>query len=114
HQGSPQDVEWAWGNGKFWVLQSRPVTTAVRRADAPALSELDSKTDPETVWTATNVQEAMPGVISPLTLSFVMPEIDAYSKEPLRRMGIKLNAKDPFMGVFYGRGFLNVTLMRQI
>ncbi|MCC6243288.1 MAG: phosphoenolpyruvate synthase, partial [Gemmatimonadaceae bacterium] len=25
--GSPQDIEWAWANGKLWVLQSRPITS---------------------------------------------------------------------------------------
>lgn len=25
--GSPQDIEWAWKNGKFYILQSRPITT---------------------------------------------------------------------------------------
>lgn len=26
HFGSPQDVEWAWANGKLFILQSRPIT----------------------------------------------------------------------------------------
>lgn len=27
HYGKPQDIEWAWWNGKLHVLQSRPITT---------------------------------------------------------------------------------------
>lgn len=27
HFGAPQDIEWAIGNGKFYILQSRPITT---------------------------------------------------------------------------------------
>lgn len=27
HYGSPQDVEWAYEKGKFYILQSRPITT---------------------------------------------------------------------------------------
>jgi pyruvate,water dikinase len=26
HFGRPQDIEWAWADGKLWVLQSRPIT----------------------------------------------------------------------------------------
>jgi len=27
HYGKPQDIEWAWFKGKFYILQSRPITT---------------------------------------------------------------------------------------
>jgi pyruvate,water dikinase len=27
HFGSPQDIEWAWGNGQLHLLQSRPITS---------------------------------------------------------------------------------------
>lgn len=30
HFGQPQDVEWAWSAGRFWLLQSRPVTVVGR------------------------------------------------------------------------------------
>jgi pyruvate,water dikinase len=28
HHGGPVDIEWAWENGRVWLLQSRPVTTS--------------------------------------------------------------------------------------
>jgi len=27
HYGKPQDIEWAWEKGKFYIVQSRPITT---------------------------------------------------------------------------------------
>ena len=30
HFGNPQDVEWAWADGRFYLLQSRPITTMGR------------------------------------------------------------------------------------
>jgi len=27
HFGCPQDIEWAWENGTFWIVQARPVTS---------------------------------------------------------------------------------------
>lgn len=38
HYGSPQDVEWAIGDGQDWIVQSRPITTlgdAAARAERP-------------------------------------------------------------------------------
>ncbi|GAA2103496.1 phosphoenolpyruvate synthase [Microlunatus panaciterrae] len=34
YYGSPQDLEWAVADGKTWLVQSRPITTLSRRADA--------------------------------------------------------------------------------
>jgi phosphoenolpyruvate synthase/pyruvate phosphate dikinase len=28
HFGRPQDIEWAWAAGQFYILQARPVTAA--------------------------------------------------------------------------------------
>jgi pyruvate,water dikinase len=42
HFGSHQDVEWAIErDGELFVLQSRPVTVAAKRADAPTASAMD-------------------------------------------------------------------------
>jgi phosphoenolpyruvate synthase/pyruvate phosphate dikinase len=30
HYGRPQDIEWAWADGRFHVLQARPITTPVQ------------------------------------------------------------------------------------
>ena len=27
HYGSPQDIEWAYRKGKFYIVQARPITT---------------------------------------------------------------------------------------
>lgn len=27
HYGKEQDIEWGWGDGQLWILQSRPITT---------------------------------------------------------------------------------------
>ena len=40
HYGSPQDIEWGWAEGRFYLLQTRPITTLAQPAgdleDAPA------------------------------------------------------------------------------
>ena len=32
HYGSPQDIEWGWANGQFYLLQTRPITTVAPSA----------------------------------------------------------------------------------
>jgi pyruvate,water dikinase len=49
----PQDIEWAFADGRLWLLQSRPITTIPPR------------------WTRDESAERFPNVISPLTWDFV-------------------------------------------
>lgn len=59
--GVPQDIEWAIDGDGLHILQSRPITTALRPAPVPddALSVFDNS----------NIIESYPGVVSPLTYS---------------------------------------------
>lgn len=56
-QGGPQDIEWAMENGQLYLLQSRPITTAI----APG---------PLNIWDNSNIIESYSGVTRPLTFSF--------------------------------------------
>jgi phosphohistidine swiveling domain-containing protein len=75
YYGAPRDVEWAFADGRFWLLQARPITTAgaadreqVRREEIAALQAL---ADPAgTVWSRTNLVEVLPEP-TPLTWTVV-------------------------------------------
>jgi phosphohistidine swiveling domain-containing protein len=115
--GRPADIEWALAQGRFSVLQARPVTAAGPPPAIPEdgwVSEFDSETDPETVWTAANIQEVLPDQLSPFGCSLTKGMLERYGREPMRRMGIRLRTKDQFSAYFYGRGFLNVTMMVEV
>jgi pyruvate,water dikinase len=126
--GAPQDIEWALANGTFYILQARPITAAGGGAlDAPAappvmepvpaegwVSEFDTDTGPDTIWTAANVQEVLPDQISPYNMSITLRIIEEYGDAPIRRMGIRRKNKDPFSAYFYGRPFLNVTMSLEV
>ncbi len=58
----PQDVEFALKDGKIYLLQARPVTTAVK---------LNNQKDNYIVWDNSNIVESYPGVTTPLTFSFI-------------------------------------------
>ena len=62
--GAPRDVEWAWADGRFWLLQARPITTPdaserakVRRQEIDALA---ARAEPGgTVWSRFNLSEIL-------------------------------------------------------
>jgi len=39
--GSPQDIEWAWADGKMWLVQARPITTTQGEGKGYYLGEPD-------------------------------------------------------------------------
>src|SRR5260221_4541623 len=39
HYGSPQDIEWAWADSQFYILQSRPITSLYPLTDSEALRD---------------------------------------------------------------------------
>jgi pyruvate,water dikinase len=73
--GEPRDVEWAWGEGRFWLLQARPITALgaaereqVRREEIAALR---ARAAPEgTVWSRCNLAESLPAP-TPMTWAVV-------------------------------------------
>jgi pyruvate,water dikinase len=63
--GSPRDVEWAFAEGQFWLLQARPITVAdageretVRQEEIAALRARAEPTG--TVWSRFNLSESLP------------------------------------------------------
>ena len=67
--GSPQDIEWAVANGILYLLQARPITTVT--SGNLNTYEINESLAGDALWVNTNVGEAIPDVISPLTWSIV-------------------------------------------
>jgi len=75
YYGDARDVEWAWADGRFWLLQARPITAGgaaereqVRREEIAALA---AKADPRgTVWSRFNLAESLPEP-TPMTWAIV-------------------------------------------
>ncbi|MCH7838246.1 MAG: hypothetical protein IIC26_07030, partial [Chloroflexi bacterium] len=128
-------VEWALADDRLFILQSRPITAVAAPTDEGCVSEFDTKIDPATVaaptaegwvsefdtevdpatiWTSANVQEVMPGQLSPFGCSITKMMIEEWGTKPIERMGIRLETKDPFSAYFYGRAFINVTMMQEV
>ena len=67
--GSQQDIEWSVAEGKLYLLQSRPITTlTLGNLDT---YEINESLVGDALWVNTNVGEAIPDVVTPLTWSIV-------------------------------------------
>lgn len=124
HFGAPQDVEWAYSEGKLFLLQSRRIAglaTAPWQADpAEWASEFDTKIkDPPDVYSSANISEVMPGVLTPLSLDAVKSCDYAFWKIN-RDVGLIEDAFPEgtqdllFIGLFYGRLHLNISTFSRI
>jgi pyruvate,water dikinase len=88
HFGAPQDIEWCWAQGRFSILQARPITTLSQTCAAPALQVLwghptnASLAQGQVVfWSNWNTRENLPYPLKPLAWSFfndmAVPEVMA-------------------------------------
>jgi pyruvate,water dikinase len=73
--GHALDVEWAWENGRLWLLQARAITTpgAAEREQArrEEIAALRARADPRgTVWSRYNLSETLPAP-TPMTWAIV-------------------------------------------
>ncbi len=57
--GGPQDIEWAYAAGQFWILQARPISVKPAAEPPPDYA----------LWTRANIGEVLAGVVTPLTWS---------------------------------------------
>lgn len=107
--GSPQDVEWAYAfhsthphKGKCYLLQSRPITTDPNQVTA------------ETVWTNTNVGEALPGVATPMTWSIIHDFSQRGFEQAFGSLGLTVPEESNLVRSFRGRIYLNLTQFMSI
>jgi phosphohistidine swiveling domain-containing protein len=78
--GCPQDIEWTVAEGKLYLLQARPVTSLnFGNLDT---YEINESLSADGLWFNTNVGEAIPDVISPLSWSIVRDVDDLISVVP--------------------------------
>jgi len=107
HFAAPQDIEWALANGRFHLLQARPITTYL---DAPTLAAESAE---PTIWSNANVGELLPDVATPMTWSVLQLSIAALFGPVLSRIGLDLR-RDQWIGLVAGRVYANVTVFERV
>ncbi len=98
--GEPLDVEFALTEGEFAFLQARPITGVERK--------------PESVWTNSNVGEALPGVATPLTWSIIRRFSRRGFERAFGALGLDVPEEAELVGSFSGRVYLNLTEFAEI
>ncbi len=78
--GSPQDIEWAIDAEGLHILQSRPITTALRPPPTPDTTL--------TIFDNSNIVESYPSMVSPLTYSFAVHVYDRVYQSFVRLLGV--------------------------
>jgi rifampicin phosphotransferase len=122
--GTPMDIEWAvaapdGGERRLYLLQARPETVWSNKPaparKAPAEPDewdpLHCHSEPHEYWTRTNLAEAMPGVLTPLTWTFWGPNSENASRGMIADIGAltKAEARVPAdlnewtVRIFFGR-----------
>ncbi|RYE25956.1 MAG: phosphoenolpyruvate synthase [Sphingobacteriales bacterium] len=98
-----QDIEFAFVDDKFYLLQSRPVTTTAQPNEAAI------------TWDNSNIIESYPGLTLPLTFSFIEKMYAAVYRQMSSVMGItvgKIKANDAafdnMLGLLNGRVYYNL------
>ncbi|RME50968.1 MAG: hypothetical protein D6796_01920 [Caldilineae bacterium] len=107
--GEPQDVEWAYQNDTLYLLQTRPVTAAGQEGTA----SLYEAPDFDTEWTRANHPDTLPELPSPLFLS-LMERTQDRGLQFFHRMGLEVGGMGPYIKSFYGRPYLNLSIIRRI
>lgn len=108
--GKPQDIEWALHEGEFFVLQARPITTALQPGTQRWRKRDISRTPRDSiVWSNVNVGEALPGVATPLTWSILSGFSELGFRRAFGALGCAVPPDAELVGNFRGRIFLNLT-----
>ncbi|MEV1174938.1 PEP/pyruvate-binding domain-containing protein [Nonomuraea sp. NPDC049784] len=100
--GTPMDVEWARRGSEFAVVQARPITGI-----KPQVEEWNDSLKGEYLWTAGNLGEAIPDVMTPVTWSLVRLFIkEAMSASALPGFDM--------VGNIGGRFYMNLSIVHSI
>jgi phosphohistidine swiveling domain-containing protein len=102
--GQPMDIEWAMKDGRFFIVQARPITTL--RVTNAAAEEWNASLASDSLWTNGNLGEAVPDVMTPCTWSLVQVFMSE-ATSPMFAPGIK--EYQP-IGNIGGRFYLNLSL----
>ena len=97
----PMDIEWCRRGNQLFILQARPITTAIHP------DPWNDSRSGDFLWTNTNVGEAIPDVMTPITWSMVQ----VFLTDAMATASIP-----PYVGYgrIGGRIYLNVSVMRTL
>jgi pyruvate,water dikinase len=104
HYGAPQDIEWCDDGATIWIVQSRPITSAIRHLPSAIQDGIE--------WSRANLREVLPDLPAPGVAEMLQ---DMISTAYARYFGALLDPKlGPLERIICGRPYFNITQFRRI
>jgi pyruvate,water dikinase len=110
YYGSPQDVEWCHDDERFWIVQSRPVTT-IRGSSATGPR---STATADIEWTRANLIEVLPDQTSPFVLDAIAEILDLGYRRFMGSLVAPESVLGPVVKAFHGRLYFNLSQQRRL
>lgn len=104
HYGVPQDIEWGLANGKWYLLQARPITTL-----APAEEFINVEGE----YSRIMLVEIFPDALSPIFLSVVAPLLQGMFDFTFNALGLKSVQDLDAIGTFYNQPYFHRQYIEQ-
>ncbi len=92
--GEALDIEFCYVDDSLYILQARPITSALPDPD-------------DVVWTAANSQEVLPRPVTPLTWSLFHPLIEQGRADLFAALDLHEPQVRRYLSLFYGRPYFN-------
>lgn len=109
HFGGPQDVEWSLHRGRFYLLQSRPITARPTGFFTSVLPDDDH------LWTAGFLNERFPLPVSPLGWTVVRELLEELAfRDPLHYLGVRDAESWPITKLCWGHPYVNVRVFQTL
>ena len=70
YEGFPQDIEWAYADGQFYLLQSRPITNVEFSWDNDINESIPGDAPEDQLWSRAYADEGWAGAVTPLMFSW--------------------------------------------
>ena len=109
--GRPMDVEWTLHEGRFSVVQARPITALPEPVTAPAEARAEEwqLPNPKGRYMRTSVFELLPDPLSPLFATLGLPAFDRAMVTMFRSVGLADLMPDLALTTINGYGYYDLT-----
>lgn len=108
YDGFPQDIEWAYADGAFHLVQTRPLTGVEFSWDSCVDENTwDTEDDDDFIWTRDMADENWTGAISPLMYSYRAPSWVQGHQNAARQWGHPEIANTRFFKFYKGEAYYN-------
>jgi pyruvate,water dikinase len=108
YDGFPQDIEWAYSDGAFYLVQTRPLTGVEFSWDADVDENIwDTEDEDDFIWTRDMADENWTGAISPLMYSYRAPSWVQGHQNAARQWGHPEIAETRFFKFYKGEAYYN-------